>query len=158
MTACSRLVDGRRVNERRAMRVARLSFATCKEIRDSQPSKRRRVGNATHLATMCSRNCVFSAAGRPTFKTERLRPARCSCKIAHQRGGPKSAPVPSWASYLTSLELAGHEFSEGHVRLFAPPAWLRRRCAKLRGHNFVFRTRACRGLESLILAVPLFSQ
>jgi hypothetical protein len=34
----------------------------------------------------------------PTSKTERLRPARWLCKLAYQRGGPKSAPVPSWAA------------------------------------------------------------
>ena len=32
------------------------------------------------------------------FKAERLRPARCSRKIACQRGGPKSARAPSWAA------------------------------------------------------------
>ncbi len=95
---------------------------------------------------------------RPTFKTERLRPARRSCKIAYQRGGPKSAPVPSWASWLSSFDLAGYEFSERHVRLFAPPAWLRRRRTKLCCHKLVFRTRTRRSLESLILRVPLFSQ
>ena len=32
---------------------------------------------------------------RLTFKAERLRPARCSCEIAYQRSGPKSAPARS---------------------------------------------------------------
>jgi hypothetical protein len=31
---------------------------------------------------------------RPTFRAERLGPAPCSCKIAYQCAGPKSAAAP----------------------------------------------------------------
>jgi hypothetical protein len=34
----------------------------------------------------------------PTFRAEPLRPARYLCKIAYQRGGPKSARAPSWTA------------------------------------------------------------
>src|SRR5207245_909546 len=45
-----------------------------------------------------SLDLVYRHVCRLTFRAERLRPARYSCKIAYQRGGPKSAPAPSWAA------------------------------------------------------------
>src|SRR5713101_5815861 len=49
-------------------------------------------------AVVLSTTRSLTGVRRPNVKAERLRPARCSSKIAYQRGGPKSAPATSWAA------------------------------------------------------------